>query len=422
MKFRLISKSADGLGIAFRLSSEGNKTDFWLKDPKAKNLYSGVLVRVKDWHDGLNRDIIPIIDMVGFGKIADKLRGQGYKVPFGSELADKLELERGFGLDIAGDCGIEVPYSEDFQDFEKAIKLVEKKGTAFVFKPEHNKEGVETYVSSDADDMIAMLEYFEQVWQGKIDFILQEVIDGEEVSSEAWYINGDLVPNSYNNTWETKRFLDNDLSKNTGCMSSMVKFNACPKLYTETLKKLEPFLKKNKYTGPLDINCMITDKKVYMLEWTARMGYSAIYALCEGLNMELGSFIEAFANGKDPNLKPSDNWLGSLRITIPPYPHVDEAPDIEGIPIRGIESFDHIWPLDVMMRDDKLVCSGYDGIICEVTGNSKTIDGLWNEIYGIAGITLCDGLLIPDKQMRLDMASNAKERINRVRQLGYLKG
>ena len=151
------------------------------------------------------------------------------------------------------------------------------------------------------------------------------------------------------------------------------------------------------------------------------MGYSAIYALCEILNMPLGEFIEAIASGKDPKLNPSPNWGGALRITRPPYPMVEDTPETEGIPIRGIEDFEHIFPLDVMFRDGKLQCSGYDSILCEVTGNNETVEGLWEDIYKIAGRTLNEGLLIPNKQMRLDCLENAQKRIQELDELGFLE-
>jgi phosphoribosylamine--glycine ligase len=417
MKFRLVSKSGDGIGLAHRLAQEGHAVDFWLKDPDGPNLYKGILPRVDRWQAGLSTDTILVFDMVGAGGEADEYRAKGFSVVGGSKIADQLELDRGFGLDVAGNHGIEIPTSEDFQDFDKAIAFLEDKdGQGWVFKPEGNKEGVTTFVSQSPEQMIAMLQHFAELWKGKVDFILQEVVDGVEISSEVWVVDGRIVPGSYNNTLEQKRFCDGDLGPNTGCMGSTVKFNLCPRLYEETFGKLVGWLGSQKYSGPLDINCIVDwDGRPHMLEWTARFGYSAIYAMIEGLGMPLGEFLAALAAGEAPDLNPSSDWLGALRLTIPPYPHVEEAPECEGIPILGLDPRDeHTWPLDVMLEGEALACSGFDGIICEVSGAAMELDSLWQGLYARAR-----EIQIPEVQYRTDHIEDVTRRVNELADLGY---
>jgi phosphoribosylamine--glycine ligase len=410
-KFRIISCTGDGVGLGKRLADEGNEVTLYIEDPKAVKLYDGILPRVKDGWKGLDKDTIVIFDMVKKGKEADKLREQEFLVFGGSDIADKMELDRSFGLPVAENAGIAVPEWDDFQDFESAIKWVKEKDFACVFKPEHNKEGIETYVSTDSEDMIEMLENFSGIWKGKIDFVLQEVKEGIEISSEVWCVNGQIIPNSYNNTLETKRFMNDNLSKNTGCMSSTVKFNLCPDLYGETFGKLENWLKLQKYSGALDINCIISDGVPYILEWTARMGYSAIYAFIQGLNMPFGEFIASIANGVMPDLQPSDEFLGALRISIPPYPMVEEAPETEGKPVRGMD--DNCIPLDVMEIEGKFYTSGYDGIICEVVGTGDTPESLWDGLYDTA-----KQLKIPNIQYRTDCLEDVQERLLDLEEIG----
>jgi phosphoribosylamine--glycine ligase len=421
-KYRIISKSGDGVAIGYRIQQEGHSCDFYLKDEHGKHLYEGILPRVDDWRKGISKEMILVWDMVGMGKEADELKKQGYRIFGASEIADNLELDRGFGLDIASDVDIEIPHSEDFQDYEKAKEFLEKQedDAGWVFKPEKNKEGIKTFVSKNLDEIIGMLDYFAEVWTDGVDFILQKVVDGIEVSSEAWFVNGEYIPDSYNNTWETKRFMNDDLSCNTGCMSSIVKFNACPKLFDKTFKKLAPWLKLHKYTGALDINCIIDyEGTPYMLEWTARMGYSAIYAFCALLDMPISEFIATIAEGKIPDIEPSDEWAGALRLTIPPYPLINENETNEnkGIPISNIDEYDHYWPLDVMMNKNKLVCSGFDGVILEITDSHPDLSVLWEGIYDLARI-----VTIPDVQYRTDVYENAMERIDNLKSLSLFEG
>ncbi len=109
MKFRLISSHGDGLALAYRISEEDNKVDFWVKDKEAKPSYAGLLPQVDDWRSGLTKDTIIIFDMVGMGKIADGLRKKGHLVYGGSALCDRLELDREFAMRVAKISGVRVP-------------------------------------------------------------------------------------------------------------------------------------------------------------------------------------------------------------------------------------------------------------------------------------------------------------------------
>jgi phosphoribosylamine---glycine ligase len=416
-KFRLISRSGDGVGLAHRLMLEGHSVDFWLKDPKGKNLYEGILPRVDDWKKGLTKDTVLVFDMSGMGEDADKMRSAGYPVVGTSKLADELELDRTFGLAVSDNHGIETPEWEEFEDFDSAIEYLQDQEDAFVFKPNDNREGVRTFVSQSPEQMIAMLEHYKELGGGgKFTFVLQKIVEGVEVSSEVWCVEGEIIPGSYNNTLEQKRFLNGDLGPNTGCMGSTVKFNLCPRLFDETFGKLKPWLKAQKFNGPIDINCIVDDTGVpFMLEWTPRFGYSAIYAMLEGLEMPVGEFLSAVAAGETPELLPLDEWCGSLRLTMPPYPHCEDAPDAEGLPIIGLDLINrHVWPLDLMVRDGKMLCSGFDSIVAEISGHDESLQSLWYTLIEDA-----KEIQIPELQYRTDIFADVSRRVNQLIDLEY---
>lgn len=423
MKFRLVSKNGDALGIAFRLAAEGYDVDFCIKEPKARPSYEGLLPQVESPAYKLTKDTILLFDMAGMGRLANQLRNEGYKVYGGSTIADKLELDREWAIKLAKLAGIKVPKYESFDSFNKARKFLSGKGGAWVFKPSGNKTTTWTYVSEATEDMLEMLDYFESVWKGKVDFILQERIYGVEVSTEVWYIDGEPIPNSLNSTFETKRFMVGDVGPNSGCMSSLVWFwkNKDAKIYRLTHKLFEPYVKRFKYSGPLDINCIVSekDKLPYFLEFTSRFGYNAVYAFYEGVR-DKTNFSELFnslANGNMPKIEPSYNWLGAIRLSIPPYPTSKGAEQSADRPIIGItpDNLEHFWPLDAKFNEkEKFVSAGVDGVIGEVTGKSKTIEGLGQELY-----SLIDQLKIPDKQYRTDFVVNAKTRREKLKEWNY---
>jgi phosphoribosylamine-glycine ligase len=171
----------------------------------------------------------------------------------------------------------------------------------------------------------------------------------------------------------------------------------------------------------LDINVRINEKdgQPYFLEWTARFGYSAIYAFMEGLNISLSQFFEELIKGGKTSLKPTNDLMGAVRLTILPYPSEDGAIKSEGKPVRiktqNKEDGKHIIPLDVKVEKNRLVTAGFDGIICEVTGKGKTPDELGKNIYN-----LISKVEIPDVDYRTDLVWDITNKFNRLKQAGYM--
>jgi len=421
MKFRLISKNGDGLALAYRIDEEGHKVDYWVKMAQAKEGYRGILPQREHWNNRLGLDTVCIFDMVGFGGIADNLKGGKFHVYGGGKLNDALELNREFAMKTAKSYGLKVPKYEQFKSFKKAKDFVSENGGRWVFKPENNQTPAFTYLSTDTEDMVEMLDYFEGIWENKVDFLLQEYVTGVELSVEGWYKNGLLIPGSLNSTLEQKRFLEDDRGAQTGCMGSVVRFwrEKQPKIYRLTLKKLESFLRRFKYSGALDCNTIISEKEQlpYFLEFTARFGYNALYAACEGLRGKISTLMADLANPDDagPVMRASGEWLGAVRVSIPPYPQEQGALKSANKPVRGVDDLAHTWLLDVKYEKGRMLSAGVDGVICEITGRNKTLDGLEKDIYDRIG-----RLKIPDMQFRGDIISKARRKIRKLQQWRYL--
>ncbi len=270
------------------------------------------LKRVADASVGLDKDTIIVFDMTGYGTVADKLKKNGYKVYGAGGINDAL-------------C----------QNFgRKAAKI----GGLSVNRPDK----------------------------------------GVEMAMEGFYIDGELVPGSLNFILEQRRFMDFDKGPLTACQTSVMKFwpEKEPRLYRMTLKKMGPFLKKFKYSGPLTINCIITGRDdAHFMEWTPRFG--CLFVFLEGLT-GVGKFISDLALGIKTKLKPSYDWLGGVRISIPPYP------------------------------------SG-PGVVCGVTAGHKNLNGLERELY-----TKVNKLKIPDMQYRSDAVSGIQGRVKKLKEWKYL--
>ncbi len=311
MRFRLISKYGDGLTLLSRIKDEGNDVDYWTNGYPCKS----TLPKVVNPTVGLDKNTVIIFDTNGYGAVADKLKKEGYKVYGAGGINDALC--QGFGRRAAKISG---------------LLMTESKGSA----------------------------------NGRV-----------ELSAEGFYISGELVPRSLSFALEQRRFMDFDKGPLTDRQTVVLKFwsQKEPKLYRMTLKKMASFLKKFKYSGPLNIRCMVTGRDdACFLEWTTMFQC----VILEGLNMEAGKFVSELASGRQPKLKPSCEWLGSVVVSVPPYP------------------------------------SG-EGVVCEVSSSHGNLKGLEKKLY-----SKIEKLKVPDAQYRSDAVSGVLGRIKKLEEWKYL--
>src|SRR3989338_5951897 len=95
------------------------------------------------------------------------------------------------------------------------------------------------------------------------------------------------------------------------------------KLFNATLKKFERTLRKEKYVGYIDINCIVNGNGVYPLEWTSRFGYPTIHIQIESFAMPVGEFLYNLASGENFEFKVKRGFHVGTRIVVPPFPYKD---------------------------------------------------------------------------------------------------
>ncbi len=342
MKFHVLSNEGDGLGLALRLRDEQHDVTVSIRSPKAQHDYDGLLRKVpfEKFNSALTKDTIVIFDSVGFGKMAERLRGQGYAVIGGSALADQLELDRAFALGIMDDYGIKVPPSEHFTDWPSAISYAEAKQTRMALKTDGNAP---SFLADSPEQLIALMKLYQK--QGlPADFELQDFVKGYELSTEGWFDGGNFS-RPFNHTFERKQLMNGNVGPSGGCSFNVV--FACPHDYCrvcqEGIARLAPLLRHHNYVGMVDLNTIVNDEGVWALELTPRFGYEAWPAMMEMLTEPLGEFLAHYARGERmPKFPMQLNGYGSaLRVSIPPYPFEDaDAP--KGIPIQGLTRNDRI--------------------------------------------------------------------------------
>jgi phosphoribosylamine--glycine ligase len=405
-KFLLISGGGDGLGLALRLRMEGNDVAVWIREGRAKSNYDGLLAKPKKWDEFLDASTIVIFDSSGGGRTADRLRARGHFVFAGSTFADQLELDRSVALDFMSQAGIKTPESRTFRSWEKAKAYVKEHDHRLVFKASGDTGNyLGSYVSYDTQDLIEMLDHFAEVTagKGKPEFILQDFVEGTEVSTEGWF-NGREFMTPWNHTLERKQLMNDGLGPSGGCAGNLVWIEKDTNHVIEQgIARMASILRDHEYVGPIDLNSVVNEDGVWGLEFTPRFGYDALPALLELVEGGIGGTIAAMARGEFPTALPLANRKAAgLRVSIPPYPSEHFHPD-EGIPVRGLtrEDRDHLYFFDVKLDDkNRLVSTSAFGAVVTVTGNG---DGIVDAFSG--PMEIAKRAKIPQKQYRTDLVN-----------------
>lgn len=400
---KLISKDGDFLSLAYRMALAGHDVTIYLEN--GSKMYDGILCKVHDINElDIQKDDMVIFDMVGGGAGADKLKDQGIHVVGAGGLNDDLELQRRFGMEFMEDHGILVPPSQPVYTLEQAQEVVNESGKRYVFKPDGNQSTDLTYVSSGPENMLAMLPYLFSKLDENTLVVMQEFIEGVEMSTEAWF-NGDEFMMPLNSTMEEKKFMVGDLGPNTGCAGNVVWWwdeAMSRRLHDLLFKDMVEELREARYMGPLDINCIWTPEGPYGLEFTTRFGYDALQASSRLIDMELGEFLYKMA---ETNVIPitSEKYAMAVRVSVPPYPNDGDVPEIPIFVPEDIE--DNIYLSDIYVNCDSVdanisryQCAGTDGYVLCVADTGNQLGRLQERVY-----SLIDKLEIPSKQYRIDV-------------------
>ena len=420
MKILMISKSGDGFGIAQKLQVEGHEIRVWVKEDGFDFVLKNIIEQVSAWRpSAANWANLVISDMVGFGRMAPTLDNFGVPYVGFNQIADMMELDRGKQMQLFRKFGVSIPETEEFSSPRAALSLIDpwpKNG--YVIKPSGNLDTGKTFVIEDPETYEWALEEF----SGDQDLIVQEVIEGVEISTEGWF-NGEDWLTPFNHTIEYKRFLNDDVGPNTGCMGNVVWAVDRPEKdkFVENLKKLSPFLKAAGYKGPIDINSMANSTGIFALEITARLGYDAIEALYEIMEPQgLGEIFMSLGRGDSPvDLPVQRGAFGvAVRLSLPPYPHRSADKRDKGLPILGVPNdLEHIFPTDMFFNNNLFQWSASDGVLMKVTGSGKTVKDAVKEAYDRVEKIRAEGL-----QYRTDVGSSANRSLSRLRQWGYIPG
>lgn len=433
MKF--LFRSSDGLCLpqALRVQSEGNKVKFSVDDPEYENAGNGLIDKIMNFPAAVDWADVVVYDPKDeeLLKEADKVRLRK-PVIGASELAGRIEHDRKFGIEFAKRAGIRVPEVKELigpRAFREAkdFLMTKPRDTDWVFKVNGKApEGIGTYVAKGGrSEMLRMLKYWEEQYHtAKIspDFVITTKIEGEEISTEAWFNGRDFfLPN---HTLERNKFFNGDLGEKTGCSGNVVWATGqeAP-LYQKLLAPLRSQL-EDKFVGPIDVNVIIekSSNEPVFLEFSPRFGYDAIFALMELFETDFGEFLYQIALGQPWSGHIGSDFAGDVRLHIPPFPaksSKEQGEEAVGVPIFGLDVMKynpHQHLVEVMLdRDEQPVTSGPHGYVLSVTAQGPTPKEAEDSAYKNV-----DKIRIPNMRYRTDLSEVIQEVYDKIDSTGWL--
>ncbi|MBI4599461.1 phosphoribosylamine--glycine ligase [Candidatus Uhrbacteria bacterium] len=425
-KFLFVTLEASSTDLAWTIAKEGHDVKMYIDEREEKDVGDGFFEKVDKWEPLIEWADVIVFDDIGFGKIADTLRGQGKRVVGGSEYTDRLETDREFGQYQLKLAGLNVLPHWDFDDFEKAIEFIKAHPGRYVFKPSEEENHVSWEVKSlltigeeeDGRDLIEILEQNKKTWSKKIKrFLLQKYVSGVEIAVSAFF-NGSHFITPVTINCEHKKLFPGDIGPYTGEMGTLAFWVEPNDFFNATLARMGEKLKEAGYVGSIDINCIVNSRGIYPLELTTRFGYPTISVQIEGVLSPWGEFLYHIASRNNYRLKVKRGFQIGVVIAVPPFPFND--PEIfriykdisvffkkshtEGVRLGEIKNVDQTWKL-----------AGENGYALVVTGSSSTVEGARKQTY-----KRVENIVLPNMLYRTDIGLKWYRESDRLHTWGIL--
>lgn len=421
MNLLLISRYGDGVAVLHRLMAEGHDAAMFVQQQPAMNrLFDGLAEQLPCLPaDMPDRDLV-LFDAAGGGSTAEWLASQGLRVYGASPLGDCLQGDTAFLLKVAKAAGVLVPECAPCADLDQVREFVGETPRLCVFRPASSLAERWVFSPRDLAEQEAFLNDCTRP-DGPRPMVVEQAVGGIEVTIGCFYHNGQPIEATIHSAIELTRAMAQGVGPQTagaGCVAWFWR-NRHNKLWRLTHERLSGFLSRNRYTGPLTLRVCVPDAGEHLpvlVSAVCQLSYPTFHALCGGLGgLDLAAFLDGLTTGS-VDLHPSHEWLGAVRVTIPPYPNPVDASVGAGRTIGGVDPADaDFWPMDVMASESGYVTAGCDGVVCDLTARARTLAELDTSLYRRAR-----ALTLLDKQYRSDVVSSATDRLWQLEAWKYI--
>lgn len=424
-----------GLDIAIRAHEVDHAVKYWLPKHQTGEDHrygEGLVPKSADWKADIEWADLTIL--TGNSKYETQLAeyfGKGYPI-FGSNAKGaELELDRSKGQEVLKRYGIDTAPYKVVDSLEDAIAVIVKTDLPYAIKP-WGGEGDKslTYVASTPDDAVFTLQKWEKLGNFKGQLMLQEKIDGVEMG-----ISGFFGPGGWNEaleeSFEHKKFMNDDLGENTGEMGTVIRHVQKSKLFDKVLEPITEYLHSINYVGDCSVNCIIDSAgKPWPLEFTTRLGWPDFCIRQAVIKSDPVEWMLDLVQGHD-SLKVSTKIAIGVLLAHGDFPRGgDPIGTWDGFPIYGItyENYEHLhfqqvrdgeapFVIGRKVKTVKMPVTAGNYVLV-VTGTGGSVSSGQKSVYGtVKEISLPSNLMY-----RTDIGKRLKNELDTLKQLGYATG
>ncbi|MBK8510086.1 MAG: phosphoribosylamine--glycine ligase [Candidatus Competibacter sp.] len=412
--------------IAWQTVKEGQDVRYYIHNPDEREIADGFVPKTDDWRREVDwADVIVFDDVLGMGSLAEELRRAGKLVVGGTAYTDRLEDDRAFGQQELRAAGVTIIPQENFTAFDDAIAYVKANPARYVIKPSGEAQNYKRLLfvgeEDDGRDVVQVLGDYKRAWSDKIkEFQLQRRIMGVEVATGAFFNGAEFVyPICVN--FEHKKLFPGDIGPSTGEMGTAMFWSEPNKIFNATLKKMEQRLRRERFVGYIDINCIVNSNGIYPLEFTSRFGYPTISIQQEGVLLPISELLYKLAEGSITRFRARSGFQVGVRVVVPPFPYKDkqtfDSSSKDAVVLFKTSSREGIHIEDVRLLNDEWLVTGTSGVALIVCGIGPTMKQAQRQAYNRV-----KNVMIPNMYFREDIGDRWNEEdSDRLHSWGYLR-
>lgn len=274
MKMLMLDLEAScGMDLCMRAQAAEHEVKYWI--PEDEPVGQGLVDKVKDWEKFMEwADLIVLTGNSNYPKGFEEYFSSGLPIFGTPPKAAELELDRGKGQQILKRYGIKTLPYKIVSSAREAMDYLVREGKPFVMKPWGGEaDKAMTAVPRSVNEGLYILRRWEKKGLFKGQLMMQEKVEGVEIGISAFFGPAGWSK-AKEESFEHKKFMNDDLGENTGEMGTVIRHVTEAKLFDLLLEPLTDYLHLCKMVGDVSVNCIVDKEGTpWPLEFTMRLGW-----------------------------------------------------------------------------------------------------------------------------------------------------